>query len=143
MPTPDEIETLKNEWQRDPSYNIEDAVGFEEHRNELYLWRLIFETDYDKLEREALQARAKAEGRSVELQEAIEDAQIEERRRRRSAAASLRTLFLAAGLRWHDTEPKALDDVIDAIVDDLVGAAGARAHADGLSHGGVSFHSRV
>jgi hypothetical protein len=131
LATSDEIDALKVEWQRDPSYNIEDAVGFEEHRNELYLWRLIYETDCEKLERDALQGRADAEGRSAEVQEAIEGAQREEGRCREAAARSLQRLFDGARLRWFGSLP--LSDAIDAIVDDIVRAAEARVESSRLS----------
>lgn len=33
--TPDEIARLKAQWEADPSWDIEETVGFEEHREEL------------------------------------------------------------------------------------------------------------
>lgn len=33
--TREEIDKLKREWEQDPIYNLEDADGFEEYREEL------------------------------------------------------------------------------------------------------------
>jgi hypothetical protein len=133
LATRDEIENLKDDWQRDPSYHLEDAIGFEDHRDELRAWRLVFEADYERMEEEQLRQRALAFGRSIERQQAIENAESEERKRRRSAGLKLEELFYAAGLRWFGPGPENLADVVDAIVDDLVRASEARVKATGLS----------
>lgn len=39
MRTPEEIKKLKDQWLRDPCWDIEDADGFEDHREELAAWR--------------------------------------------------------------------------------------------------------
>ena len=35
MKTREELQRLKDNWSRDPCYNLEDAKGFEEYREEL------------------------------------------------------------------------------------------------------------
>lgn len=37
--TPEDIQALKDNWRHDPCYDIEDAEGFEEHREELKAYR--------------------------------------------------------------------------------------------------------
>lgn len=37
--TPEEIEALKNNWLKDPCWDIEDSGGFEAHYDELKAWR--------------------------------------------------------------------------------------------------------
>lgn len=41
--TQSEIDSLKRQWSADPSWDIEDTQGFEEHRQELYIYRLEVE----------------------------------------------------------------------------------------------------
>jgi hypothetical protein len=41
--TTQEIEQLKEDWLRDPCWDIEDTEGFEEHKTELYIFRLEIE----------------------------------------------------------------------------------------------------
>jgi hypothetical protein len=41
--THDEIEALKKNWLNDPCWDIEDTEGFEEHHDELYIYRLEME----------------------------------------------------------------------------------------------------
>ncbi len=74
MPTADEIQALKGEWQRDTSWNIEDTEGFEEHRDELRAWRFVFEAEYEEFELQQLRKRALDNGRTVDRQQAIERA---------------------------------------------------------------------
>jgi len=133
MATNDDIAWLKEDWIQDPSYNIEDAPGFEEHRDELRAWRFAFEADYEKLEYEELQMRARKHGRSIDLQQAIEDAHLVERRHRKAASNTLEELFHAAGLRRSGPGPWDLSSVLDALVDDLVRASEARMEATRLS----------
>lgn len=45
MKTPEEIEELKRQWQRDGSWDIEDTEGFEGHRDELSAWRTGVEAE--------------------------------------------------------------------------------------------------
>lgn len=40
MPSPEEIQELKDNWRRDPCWDIEDTEGFEEHREELLAYSL-------------------------------------------------------------------------------------------------------
>jgi hypothetical protein len=50
--TLEEIEKLKRDWKDDPCWDIEDTVGFEEHKEELLDFRL-------KVEAERAEARTK------------------------------------------------------------------------------------
>lgn len=43
MKTSQEIEGLKINWSNDPIWDIEDTEGFEEHKQELYIYRLEVE----------------------------------------------------------------------------------------------------
>jgi hypothetical protein len=47
--SPEEIEKLKENWKKDPCWDIEDTEGFEAHREELSAWRKEYEA---KLEAE-------------------------------------------------------------------------------------------
>ncbi len=133
MAASNEIEWLKEDWMQDPSYNIEVAPGFEEHREELRAWRFAFEADYEKLEDEQLRARAHHHDRTVERQKAIEDASLMERRHRKAASHALQELFHAAGLGPFGPGPENLGDALDVLVDDLVRSAEARAEMMRLS----------
>ncbi len=133
MATNDEIEWLKDDWQNDPSFNIEDAPGFEDHRDELRAWRLTFEADYEKLESQKLEARARENRRTIAKQEAIERAALDERRHRQAASRALQELFQAAGLRRSGPGPADLGDFINTLVDDLMRAAEARSHMTRLA----------
>ncbi len=43
MKTRDEVEKLKQNWLRDPGWDIEDTEGYEEFKKELRAYRLKFE----------------------------------------------------------------------------------------------------
>lgn len=45
--TQEEIEQLKRDWNRDPCWDIEGTVGFEEHREELLMYRLRCKAEAD------------------------------------------------------------------------------------------------
>lgn len=42
--TNDEIEALKQNWMKDPCWDIEDTEGFEEHKEELLAWVKEYES---------------------------------------------------------------------------------------------------
>jgi len=44
MKSPEEIQALKDNWRHDPCYDIEDAEGFEDHREELKAYSNAMET---------------------------------------------------------------------------------------------------
>ena len=50
--TPGEIQALKDNWYKDPCYDIEDTVGFEAHRAELQQYRYECEAHWKKLAQE-------------------------------------------------------------------------------------------
>jgi len=43
MKTAQEIQSLKINWSNDPNWDIEETEGFEEHKQELYIYRLEVE----------------------------------------------------------------------------------------------------
>jgi hypothetical protein len=135
MATGEELNWLKEEWQRSPSFNLEDAPGFENHQDELRAWRLAFEAASEEFENQQLVKRALDHGRTAEQQEERERAIIDERRHRNAASHTLRELFSAAGLRWFGPGPIDLDDALDSLIDDLVRAAEARVRTTRLSCG--------
>jgi len=55
--TPEEIQELKDNWRRDPCWEIEDTEGFEEHREELLAysqemkahWKELAQKHHDEL----------------------------------------------------------------------------------------------
>jgi hypothetical protein len=59
MKTQDEIEQLKKSWKKDPNWDIEDTVGFEEHREELLAYRKELEIEYQRNEEERIARRAR------------------------------------------------------------------------------------
>ncbi len=48
-----ELEALKRNWEHDPCYDIEEAEGFEEHKEELLAFRKEREAHWKKLAQEA------------------------------------------------------------------------------------------
>ena len=57
--TTEEIQKLKEDWMRDPCWDIEKSNGFEEYKEELLAWRNEYEADLEKRVRESLDKRAK------------------------------------------------------------------------------------
>lgn len=55
--TVEEIEKLKEGWKKDPCWDIEDTEGFEDHRNELVLWRIEYEAQCEASHQERVKAR--------------------------------------------------------------------------------------
>ena len=53
--TPQEIEKLKNNWLKDPCWDIEDSEGFEAYREELLAFRLEQEADWEAEREEQLE----------------------------------------------------------------------------------------
>lgn len=64
--TPQEIEDLKADWKRDPIWDIEEAEGFEAHREELLAYRLECEEGWKRQYRERLERRAAELGMTPE-----------------------------------------------------------------------------
>lgn len=44
MRSEDAIDKLKENWKKDPCWDIEDTEGFENHREELLAWRIEYES---------------------------------------------------------------------------------------------------
>ena len=57
MKTKKEIEQLKEEWKRDPIWDIEETEGFEEHRSELIKFRVKQEAAWENKSKENYQKR--------------------------------------------------------------------------------------
>lgn len=51
------IEDLKENWKKDPCWDIEDTEGFESHREELLAWRKEYEAQREEKWRQREQAR--------------------------------------------------------------------------------------
>jgi len=58
MATQPEIEKLKQDWQRDPIWDIEETDGFEEHRQDLLAFRLKLEDHWEQLRKRAIRDKA-------------------------------------------------------------------------------------
>lgn len=56
--TTEEIRQLKDNWLKDPCWNIEDTPGFEAHINELQSFRILHESQW-KTQREEREGRRK------------------------------------------------------------------------------------
>lgn len=83
MKTRAELDELKLSWREDPSWDIEDTPGFEEHRAELAAFRRDIETERDAvlarlhaagIERLIKPARVAALGLKLDLPGTLEDA---------------------------------------------------------------------
>ncbi len=59
MATQEEIQRLKESWKKDPIWDIEDTEGFEEHHDELLLFRQERDAEYEKLVEERIARRAR------------------------------------------------------------------------------------
>ena len=62
MATQAEIADLKKQWQADPCWDIEDTEGFEEHREELRVFRAEQQATRERAERARLEQKAAALG---------------------------------------------------------------------------------
>lgn len=69
--TPEQIDALKQSWLSDPHWDIEDAEGFEAHRDELLAFRDMWLAKWDAKRREQLEARAEQLGCPGNLRLAI------------------------------------------------------------------------
>jgi len=56
--TDEEIIKLKNNWMNDPCWDIEETEGFEDHRDELYRFRLKKENEWENKRNEELHRKA-------------------------------------------------------------------------------------
>jgi hypothetical protein len=122
MRTDAEIRVLKDVWQQDPTWDIEDTEGFEEHREALREWRLAFEAELEEREEMLLAQRAQRGRRSVEMQDAMERRVIDERRYRTLALRDFRELMFY--VRAPNTDE--LENLVASIVDNMLQAAVAR-----------------
>jgi len=57
--TNEEIEALKENWKKDPHWDIEDAEGFGEHRVELIEYRMQMQAEWITQEEERIEHRAR------------------------------------------------------------------------------------
>lgn len=55
--TNEEIQALKDNWAKDPCWEIEDTPGFEDHKVELLTWRNMCESEINKRSKEREAAR--------------------------------------------------------------------------------------
>lgn len=62
MKTIEEVEELKRQWKSDPIWDIEETEGFEDHRNELYEFRLRCENQWSRDRQVDLAEKAEALG---------------------------------------------------------------------------------
>lgn len=58
MPTSEEVALLKQDWLEDPSWDIEDTQGFEEHKAELKVFRILKEAEWRAKEQELMLRKA-------------------------------------------------------------------------------------
>lgn len=59
MATVDELIKLKQEWIRDPCWDIEDTEGFEDHYSELHEYSLKYKAGVYQRKRDAVVERAR------------------------------------------------------------------------------------
>ncbi len=57
--TNEEIEALKENWKRDPIWDIEDTEGFQDHRMELIEYRMQMQAEWITQEEERIEERAR------------------------------------------------------------------------------------
>lgn len=57
--TAEEIQALKDNWRKDPCWDIEDTEGFEDHKDELLAYRLEVEAEADRKLQEQKAERVK------------------------------------------------------------------------------------
>ena len=72
MATREELERPMAEWLADPCYDLEDADGFEEHRDELRRYREETTAAFKRKREEILRERAAELGCTVALCEELE-----------------------------------------------------------------------
>ena len=72
MKTQDEIQALKDNWVKDPCWDIEETDGFEDHHDELLAWRM----DLEETHRLAENARAELRFEKIKKQTGVTDAEI-------------------------------------------------------------------
>jgi hypothetical protein len=70
--TNEEVEALKENWKKDPCWDIEDTKGFEEHHDELLAWRKEYEFDCQTKEEDRIIRRL----RVVELITGVTNADV-------------------------------------------------------------------
>lgn len=59
------IEALKSNWLNDPCWDIETTEGYEEYRQELYVFRLETELRFAMKSRDEYRARLEAIGKAL------------------------------------------------------------------------------
>lgn len=67
MATAEQLNHLKASWLADPIYDLEDAEGFEEHREELLAYRIAQEQKWERERQAKLQSTADRLGISGNL----------------------------------------------------------------------------
>ena len=67
------IEDLKRGWIEDPCYDLEEADGFDDVREELLAFRQAKEKEWREVEQQRVNAKAEALKASVDLVYYIED----------------------------------------------------------------------
>ncbi len=102
--TPEEIEALKADWERDPCWDIEYTEGFEAHRDELRAWSEHVKARWAAAEQQRLKAEATRRGLSPGVVQRIEGAQSTSRDRADDAVRYLAHLLRAAGVDYPDLE---------------------------------------
>lgn len=60
MATQEEIEALKENWKRDPIWDIEDTEDFQDHYQELLQWRKEYELEFQQKEEDRITRRLRA-----------------------------------------------------------------------------------
>jgi hypothetical protein len=58
MKTTEELQRLKDAWLYDPCWDIEESEGFEDHKEELYRFRMEIEAENKKISDEILLDRS-------------------------------------------------------------------------------------
>jgi hypothetical protein len=57
MKTQEELQNLKEDWLKDPCWDIENSEGFEDHKNELLAFREQAQADWEERAQQKLAAR--------------------------------------------------------------------------------------
>lgn len=68
MKSREQVEELKENWKKDPCYDIYDSEGFEEYKNELIEFQKQHELEEEKIYQKKLRDKADSLGISGNLQ---------------------------------------------------------------------------
>ena len=126
MKTNDEVEKLKQNWLKDPIYDLYNIEGFEEYEEELKQFQIEHEKRWEDEKNRKLDIKAKELGVSVKTVAEIERCECFAKARIKQAKTLLTHYFNLAGvMKDSDNQGE-----IESIVDSMVGASVSFATAE-------------